>query len=1144
MAAASMVAYVCFSGLASPIAKAAPLPAGCTPATGDNVTVTCIGATFNQGPELNTGYGSGTQNGLTINVNPGASVTGTSNGIDVDGTITPNTINNFGTITTLGSGGIGDVWGINGSGALTVNNSGTIGRVDIPDNISDLAGINALSPGLVVTNNSGGLIQGATAIQGAGSATVTNSGTISGVVGGGGQGVNVGGGFVSVTNNQSGVITADAFAINADTATVINSGTISAPVPGFGGNAITTTTSVTVTNSTGLITSDGDAISAPTVTLVNSGTVSGTGLGASAIFAGTATVINSGSILGGPGASAISINQGSITNNLGATISGDGGIASFLWATIVNAGVISGTADFAGAISVGAGSSITNSGMISAPGIASTAIVAANGGTSIINSGTISAAGPGGVAIDFCGCGGFNTLTLEPGSNIIGLVQAGAATDALQLGGVGAATFDVSAIGPSAQYQGFDIFNKVGASTWTLTGTTASVTPWTINQGVLAVSSDGNRGAPSGGITFAGGALEATASFSSARQISLGTGGGEFLVDAGATLTLSGVISSTGGSPGGLTKAGAGVLTLTGANSYTGGTTISAGTLQLGAGGTSGSIIGAIIDNGVLAIDHSNMYFSSGAISGSGSFQQIGSGITVLSGGNTYSGATDVAAGTLRAGAANAFSSLSAFTVASGATLALNSFNQTIGSLTGAGAVTLDRVTLLTASQGSELAPPVSATLTTGADGASSTFSGGISGGGGLTKIGSGTLTLSGTSAYTGTTTVAGGTLSVTGSLGATAVTVQSGATLGGTGSIGGPVTLVSGGALAPGAGGVPGTITVGPLTLSAGSILSYQLGTANMIGGPLNDLTVVNGALTINGGLLEVANSGSFAPGVYQLIDYSGALSGSGQITVGALPNGDTGIIQTAIPGEVNLVVNGPGGLTQFWDGTTTTADGTIHGGTGTWDTTSTNWTTPNGTINASWQGGVAVFEGAAGTVTVAQTISYQGLEFLTNGYTIAATGGGALTPNGMAAITVANGMTATIAAPITGSGGVLANGAGTLILSGANSYSGGTQISLGTLQATNNNSVGSGTVTLDGGTFQAGAASLAIANSFAINATGGTIDTEANQLTLSGVIANGAGAGALTKIGSGTLILTGADTYSGGTTISAGTLQIGAGG
>ena len=150
---------------------------------------------------------------------------GTSTGIQ-----SANTINNFGTITTASIGGVGDVFGINAiSGPVTVNNSGTIGRIDIPDNLFDSAGISG-TDGLVVTNTSMGVIQGSIGIEAAGTPTVmtvTNSGLISGIVGGGGQGIF--GDTVNLTNNSSGTITGDAAGVQANTATIFNYGTISGP---------------------------------------------------------------------------------------------------------------------------------------------------------------------------------------------------------------------------------------------------------------------------------------------------------------------------------------------------------------------------------------------------------------------------------------------------------------------------------------------------------------------------------------------------------------------------------------------------------------------------------------------------------------------------------------------------------------------------------------------------------------------------------------------------------------------------------------------------------------------------------------------------------------------------------------------------
>jgi hypothetical protein len=214
--------------------------AACAPSSASsNVTVTCSGATLNQGTEANTGYGTGLQNGLALTVRSGASVTGTSVGIDVGSN---NTITNLGTVTTKGSGGIGDVWGINSNGInLTVNNSGTIGRLDIPNNIFDLAGINVQDTGLSVTNKLGATIQGSFGIQGVGTGKVINSGLITGLTGGGGgEGIDFAANntsVVTVTNNATGVITGDANGINANSATVFNHGTISAPTAGAGANS-------------------------------------------------------------------------------------------------------------------------------------------------------------------------------------------------------------------------------------------------------------------------------------------------------------------------------------------------------------------------------------------------------------------------------------------------------------------------------------------------------------------------------------------------------------------------------------------------------------------------------------------------------------------------------------------------------------------------------------------------------------------------------------------------------------------------------------------------------------------------------------------------------------------------------------------
>ena len=119
---------------------------------------------------------------------------------------------------------------------------------------------------------------------------------------------------------------------------------------------------------------------------------------------------------------------------------------------------------------------------------------------------------------------------------------------------------------------------------------------------------------------------------------------------------------------------------------------------------------------------------------------------------------------------------------------------------------------------------------------------------------------------------------------------------------------------------------------------------------------------------------------------------------------------------------------------------------------------------------------------------------------------------------------------------------GASTLILSGTNTYTGGTLISAGILQVTNVNSVGTGAVTLDGGAFQAdGFSDLTFTNDFKVNTTGGTIDNKSIVLGLSGTISNGNGTtGVLQLAGLGTTVLSGSNTYTGGTNVLNATLQV----
>ena len=240
---------------------------------------------------------------------------------------------------------------------------------------------------------------------------------------------------------------------------------------------------------------------------------------------------------------------------------------------------------------------------------------------------------------------------------------------------------------------------------------------------------------------------------------------------------------------------------------------------------------------------------------------------------------------------------------------------------------------------------------------------------------------------------------------------------------------------------------------------------------------------------------------------------------------------------------------LIQPWDGTTTVGDGpvnnanlTANGGNGIWNNTSTNWATSIGTINSSWHGISAVFGGSPGTVTVAEPIAYQSIEFSTGGYILTASAGGTLMPTGVAPIIVDGGLTATIATPISGSGGMDKTSLGTLILTGADTYTGGTQLNGGTLVIGNNSALGSGTLAMAAGTTLSflDTGNFTVGNNIIITGDPSFTPPAGTTQTLAGVIADGSSPGTLNMNGVGTLVLTNNNTYTGSTEVTSGTLDV----
>jgi len=289
--------------------------------------------------------------------------------------------------------------------------------------------------------------------------------------------------------------------------------------------------------------------------------------------------------------------------------------------------------------------------------------------------------------------------------------------------------------------------------------------------------------------------------------------------------------------------------------------------------------------------------------SGTVALTQNGPGTLILSGANTYSGATTINGGTLQiSGADNRLPTGTALTLANtaGVTFDLNARNQIIGSLSGGG-LTGGTVDLS------------GHTLTVG-DSTSTTFAGVlIANGGRLSKVGTGTLTLTGTNSYTGGTTVGAGALFVNNTAGSgtgtgnVAVT-NSGTILGGSGTITGAVSVAAGAKLSPGATGVGSTaiFKTGALTLSSGSFFNVDIN--NATAGTGYDQLRVTGSTAISGSNL-VVNTGGGLFGISLGQKFFAVLNDGTDGITGTFAQGSTVTSNNGDVFSINYADNGDGG-------------------------------------------------------------------------------------------------------------------------------------------------------------------------------------------------------------------------------------------
>lgn len=665
-----------------------------------------------------------------------------------------------------------------------------------------------------------------------------------------------------------------------------------------------------------------------------------------------------------------------------------------------------------------------------------------------------------------------------------------------------------------------------------------------------------------------------------------------------AALTLSGILIGTGG----LTKSGTGRLDLTGANSYSGGTTITAGTLKVGAnevlsnngtvtmsGGTLDitgftetirtlSITGAasVTSGTLLATGGFNVSNTAGTAtisslltSATAGLTKSGAGQLTLSAANTYAGPTVVTGGTLRMGVASALPSATVLSV-SGATLDLGGVATTVGSFTGTNELTLTTGTL-TATNG----------YTFATSSGTATVNGVLAGGTGatLTKTGAGVLLLNGTHTATGAVTISAGTLRIAGNdrIGAAAVTLTGGTLdLGGfsetvtsvTGS--GNITITAGTLGTTGGtgftfNGASGTATVNAV-LNGTNLTKSNAGTLE-----LNGANGYTGTTTINGGVLRlssserIANSGTISLGAATLdlanntetVAAVNITSGTSTITAGTLSADAFTATHNAGTATINAVLAGNGGLTKTtgagvlllnatntYTGATLLGTGTLRLGTNEAIADASNVTMTGGVLDLN---GFTETVGAfsltgSGTVTAGR-LSASSFAFDTTAATLASAGlssTGILTKSGTSTLTL-GGSNAFAGGAFVNTGGLTVNGAGAT-LGGLVTVAAGATLTSGTTNAV------TGSVTVNSDALFSVAAATTM-NSLTL--TGGTVSGAGVITATSGIdgnVASGtatlstrlAGSGSLSKTGAGTLLVGATNAgWNGNVTLNGGVLQ-----
>ena len=570
-----------------------------------------------------------------------------------------------------------------------------------------------------------------------------------------------------------------------------------------------------------------------------------------------------------------------------------------------------------------------------------------------------------------------------------------------------------------------------------------------------------------------------------------------------------------------VTKSNTSVWILTASNTYVGPTTISGGTLQLGTGasGQDGSInfTSGVTNNAALVYDLAGNETGSYAISGGGTLTKLGAGMLTLAGTSTYTGGTTLSAGTLRAGSNTAFGSANSPMAVNSGVLDIGGNSVSVGNLSGTGGTILNNggsagtLAIGSGSYGGVIA-----------DGASQLA---------LSKVGNGTLVLNVANAYSGATTVTAGTLQFQGS---GALPAASPINLGsgvlqilndGSGS-GGTISLVN------------NNITLS-LATTADVIAVGNLATGN------SGNTVAFGVLSNGTTANDLKSNINFTAANGYLQSYTG-LNLPGSVGATTLLNPTTTTVTIAGP-VTNQETSTAGGHYDMLDLDGTSSGNLISGVISNAATASVNFEDTRLT-----KSNTSVWILTASNTYVGVTLISGGTLQLGTGasgedgsinYTNSVTNNAALVYD-LAGIQTASYL-------IQGSGSLTKLGSGMLTLGGVsnNSYTGGTTVSGGTLQLNNAAALGTGGVVVNAGVLDLNSYGISVptlsggtAGMITDNSVGSGITTlsVSNSANFGGTLTDGNNGQELALLmdGQGTLILSGSNSYSGGTEVEAGTL------